>query len=107
MNWKYEKGRIYSVDENAELMAEATFVFTDNAEVDIDHTYVSPALRGKGVAGKMMEVVAEYLKENKLTAKATCPYANAWLKKHSASPADIISKNIDDDATPCKMDRQH
>lgn len=107
MKWQYEKGRIYSVDEKNELVAEATFVFTEDAEVDINHTYVSPALRGQGVAGKMMEVVAENLKENKLTAKATCPYANAWLKKHRESHADIISKNIDDDAAACKIDGKH
>lgn len=104
MNWKYEKGRIYSVGENDELPAETTFVFTQTSEVDINRTYVNPTLRGRGVAGKMMELVAEYLKENKLTAVATCPYANAWLKKHRKSHDEIISNNIDDGDVACRID---
>jgi predicted GNAT family acetyltransferase len=107
MDWKYESGRIYSVDENNELMAETTFVFIEKSEVDIDHTYVNPVLRGQGVAGKMMEVVAEHLKENGLTASATCSYANAWLKKHRESYSDIVSKNIDDAVVACKIDGKH
>lgn len=103
MNWKYEKGRIYSVDENNDLMAEVTFVFKENGEVTIDHTYVNPVLRGQGVAGKMMEVVAEYLRENKLKASATCSYANAWLKKNRESHCDIIAENADDEAVACKI----
>lgn len=94
MNWEYEKGRIYSVDENNELLAETTFVFKDNGDVDINRTYVHPKLRGQGIAGKMMGVVAEYLRENSLKATATCSCANAWLKKHRESYSDIISRDL-------------
>lgn len=52
MDWKYENGRIYSVDQNNELMAEATFVVQENGVVVIDHTYVNPVLRGQHVAEK-------------------------------------------------------
>lgn len=106
MNWEYEDGRIYSVDENNELMAETTFIFKENGEVDIDYTYINPALRGQGLAGKMMEVVAVYLKEKGLKASATCSYANAWLKQHRDSSPDIISKEIDDDYLMCRIDRK-
>ncbi|HOP10902.1 MAG TPA: GNAT family N-acetyltransferase [Oscillospiraceae bacterium] len=104
MNWDYEDGRIYSVGENDELMAEATFVFKKNGEVDIDHTYVNPVLRGQGVAGKMMEVVAEYLKGEGLRASASCSFANAWLQKNRERYTDIISKDLDCDAAACKID---
>ena len=63
MNWKYEDGRIYSTDENGESMCEATYIRKENGEIDIDHTYVNPILRGQGVAAKMMEAVAEYFKK--------------------------------------------
>lgn len=53
MDWQYENGRIFSVNENKELMAETTFVYKENGEVDIDHTYVNPQLRGKGLAGEL------------------------------------------------------
>lgn len=80
MNWNYENGRIYSLDDNNVLIAEVTFVFKENTTIDIIHTYVNPIFRGQGVAGKMMEIVAQYLKEKGLQASASCSYANAWLK---------------------------
>jgi predicted GNAT family acetyltransferase len=107
MDWKYEDGRIYSVDQNNELMAETTFYFKENGEVDIDHTYVNPALRGQGIAGKMMEVVAGYLKEKGLRASATCSYANLWLKQHRETYRGIISEEIDDDPLICKINGKH
>ncbi len=99
MDWKYEKRRIYSVNENNELMAEITFVYKANGEVDINHTYVNPILRGKGAAGKMMEVASEYLRKNSLKATASCPYANAWLKKNRRLYQDILSKDLNDEVT--------
>jgi len=107
MNWNYEDGRIYSVDESSELLAETTFVPREHGEVVIDHTYVNPALRGQGVAGQMMEAVAEYLKEKGLKVSATCPYANAWLKKNRERYAGIISKNLDADVPACKIEGKH
>ncbi|GAA3663994.1 GNAT family N-acetyltransferase [Asaccharospora irregularis] len=107
MDWKYEEGRIYSIDEKNELMAEATYVLKENGEVDIDHTYVNPALRGQGVAGKMMSVVAEYLREKGLIATATCSYANSWFKKHRDIYSDIISKDIDSEVVACKIGKKH
>lgn len=107
MDWKYEDGHIYSVDDKNELMAETTYVLKENGEVDIDHTYVNPALRGQGVAGKMMEVVADFLKGKGVKVSASCSYANAWLKKHQDSYAEIISKDIDNEPIACKIDGKH
>jgi len=107
MNWNYESGRIYSVDEKDELMAEATYVAGADGTVDIDHTFVNPVLRGQGVAGQMMEVVAAYLRENGLKATASCSYANAWLKKHRDSYPGVVSDEIDTQAAACKIDGRH
>ncbi len=107
MDWKYEDGRIYSEDEKGELMAETTFDYKDNGEINIDHTYVNPILRGHGVAGKMMLVVADYLKKEGFKATATCSYANIWLKKNEGLYFDIISKDIDDELLACKINGKH
>lgn len=107
MDWKYESRRIYSVDEHNELIAEATFTFKDNGEVDIEHTYVNPALRGQGIAGKMMEVVAAYLREKGLKATASCSYANSWLTKNKELYADIISDELANEVIVCKIDGKH
>ncbi len=103
MEFRFEKGRIYSVDENNELMAELIYVFKSNSEVNIDRTFVNPKLRSQGVAGKLMEEAAIYLRSNKLKATVSCSYANAWLKKRKEEFSDIISDEFDDLATACKI----
>lgn len=107
MDWKYGNGRIYSTDEKGELMCEATFTRQENGEMDIDHTYVNPVLRGQGVAGQMMEVVAEYFKKEKFITSATCSYANVWLKRHSKQYPDILSDKLSDQGAACKIDGKH
>ncbi len=94
MEWKYESGRIYSVDENNELVAEVTYVFAKNGVVNINHTYVNPQYRGKGIAGKLMETMVEYLRKNSLKTIAQCSYANSWFKKHRELYSDVISEEL-------------
>ncbi|NLK28776.1 MAG: N-acetyltransferase [Clostridiales bacterium] len=98
MKWNYEEGRIYSINEEKELMAEVTFIDTGDKEVNINHTYVNPVLRGQGVAGKMLKVTAEYLREKGLKATASCSYAHSWLLKNKESYSDIISDDINKEA---------
>ncbi|EHQ89648.1 GNAT family N-acetyltransferase [Desulfosporosinus youngiae] len=107
MNWNYEKGRIYGTDDKGELMCETTFIRRENGDVNIDHTYVNPALRGQGIAGKMMTVVAEYFRKEGYKAAATCSYANIWLKRHEKQYPDIVSHAMDDQAVACKIDGKH
>ncbi len=107
MDWKFEEGRVYSTDEKGELLAEATFVRKNNGEVDIDHTYVSPLLRGQGVAGKMMAVVAGYFREKGVKTTASCSYAHDWLQKNREAYADIISAGLEEMNPACKVDGRH
>ncbi len=104
MNWQYEKNRIYSSDENGKLLAEATFFQTPNGEMNIDHTFVSPDLRGQGIAGEIMKAAAEYVRGQRLKTTATCSYAYMWLKRHEKSYSDIISDDIDNQNIACKID---
>ncbi|TAH70848.1 MAG: N-acetyltransferase [Anaerolineaceae bacterium] len=94
MNWLYEEGRIYSKNEQKELIAEVTFASIGANEVDINHTYVNPSLRGQGIAGDMLKVAAQHFREKGLKARATCPYAKNWLIKNKELYSDIISDSI-------------
>lgn len=107
MDWKYEDGRIYSTDEKGELMGETTFIRKENGEMDIDHTYVNPVLRGQGVAAKMMVVVAEYFRKEGFRTTATCSYANIWLKRNGGMYPDILSEDSVDQPMACKIDGRH
>lgn len=94
LNWNYESGRVYSVDEKNECMAEATYVPVGNGTIDINYTYVNPISRGQGIAGQMMEAVVQRLRAEGLKAVASCSYANAWLRRHRDSCSDVISDDL-------------
>ena len=91
MEFQIEEGRVFNVNEQQELMAEATYVQLGGGVVDIDHTYVSPVLRGQGIAGKLMEALANELRAKHLKATATCSYAEVWLEKNHDAYQDIIA----------------
>jgi len=90
MEFQFTEGRVFSVDEKQEVIAEATYHSIGQNAVDIDHTYVNPAYRGQGVAGKLMQAVAAYLRKNGLKAAASCSYASAWFQKNRETCGDII-----------------
>lgn len=95
MEFQFTEGRIYNIDERQELMAQVTYVVRAGNEVenevDIDHTYVNPALRGQGIGNVIMEATARYFREKGLKTTASCSYANNWLQKNREAYRDIIS----------------
>lgn len=107
MNWIFEEGHIYSMDEKGELQAETTFTPIENGIVDIDHTYVAPHLRGNGLAGEMMTVVADYIRDMGLKAAASCSYAHTWLKQNREKYPDIVAGDIDNQIFSCRIDGTH
>lgn len=104
MEWVYEDGRIYSTDENGDVLAETTYIKKTNGEVDIDHTFVHSSLRGQGIASKMMGVVAAYIRKEGWKATASCSYANMWLERNKEDYADIISDDLSQQVVACKLD---
>ena len=107
MEWKYEKGRIHSEDENGDLVSEVTFNEKNIGEVNINHVYVSPKLRGSGVASNTMETMVNYLKDEKLKTTATCSYANMWLKRNKAKYSEIISDELFNESVACSIKGKH
>ncbi len=82
MDYIYEEDRIFSIDEEGNLLAEVTFPARDIKRVNIDHVYVDESLRGQGIASEIMLEAYNYLKEKDLLIVAKCPYAINWFKKH-------------------------
>lgn len=68
--------------ENGTALAEVTYPADGDGTVNINHTFVDPALRGQGMAGKLMEACARELDRTGLKAHQTCSYAEDWFKKH-------------------------
>lgn len=82
MNFIVEENAIYYMDENREKNAEVTFPKLDEHTVEINHTFVSPSLRGTGMAGKLMQAVAEEISRQGKKAVLTCSYAKGWFARH-------------------------
>jgi predicted GNAT family acetyltransferase len=86
---QYEDNRIYVENESKELLAEITFPFFRDDVVDIDHTFVSSSLRGRGIADQLMRAAVIKIRALNVKTRATCPYAQDWFKKHP-DQADVL-----------------
>ena len=72
-------------NEEGEIIAEIDFPKTGENEITITHTFVSPVLRGQGIAKELIEQVILYAKENNLKIKATCSYAVSYFEKNQSN----------------------
>lgn len=75
MEFERKDDALVAHDENGKLIAEITFPPTsDPMIVNANHTFVDPSLRGKGIAGKLVDAMVEEMKIEGKKIKATCPY---------------------------------
>lgn len=79
MNYKiFENKIIYT--ENNEILGEIDFEEIEKDVFDINHTFVSPKLRGKGIGKKLVELAKEEIERRNGKVVASCSYANKVLK---------------------------
>ena len=50
--------------------------------LDLQHTEVPASGHGKGVADALIRAALAYARERKMRVMATCPYVQAWLRRH-------------------------
>nr|WP_280113669.1 GNAT family N-acetyltransferase [Nitratireductor basaltis] len=73
------RGRyVYSIEGDE---AELTYALSDGRMI-IDHTYVPPDLREKGIALKLVERAVEDARERGLKVTPLCSYAAAQFRRH-------------------------
>ncbi len=101
MKFIHEKNQIFVEDEDGEVIVLATFPFIEENVINVDHTFVNPAFRGKGVASQLMHEVYNHAKEHNYTIVNTCPYAVAWFKRNK-DKADVLNTEINLDPA-CKI----
>ena len=88
----HEPNRIYGLNESGNLIAEITFPPCDSDVVDIDHTFVSPLLRGQGVADKLVRAAAEEIRNDGKKAVVSWSYAVRWFAEHPEFSEVLVSK---------------
>jgi len=90
IEFKYADGKIYLENEEGIVIAEVFLEERGGGLVDITHTFVSPSLRGQGIADKLLLAAYEKIKADGKKAKATCSYAVKWFEKN-ADKRDILA----------------
>lgn len=69
-----------------EIEVEGETVFAtyriDNNILYINYVEAPPSLRGTGAAGRLMEAVMEFAKENNFSVFPICGYAVSWINRH-------------------------
>ena len=65
-------------DGDAELLYG---MFGDDV-IDLQHTEVPPSGKGQGVGDALVRAALAYARERGLRVMATCPYVQAWLRRH-------------------------
>ncbi|PZJ77928.1 GNAT family N-acetyltransferase [Staphylococcus aureus] len=81
---KQGENKFYIGDDENNALAEITYRFVDNNEINIDHTGVSDELGGQGVGKKLVKAVVEHARENHLKIIASCSFAKHMLEKEDS-----------------------
>ncbi|HIH31926.1 TPA: N-acetyltransferase [Candidatus Woesearchaeota archaeon] len=76
INHDQTKHKFYCIVDGKECLVEYSIA---DDEIDFFHTYVPKELRGQGIAKKIYDHIAEWLKGKNLKIKTSCPYAEKYF----------------------------
>ncbi|PAT01962.1 hypothetical protein CI105_03645 [Candidatus Izimaplasma bacterium ZiA1] len=85
-------GNMFHIDSNDKTVAKITYFFEKDDVIVIDHTIVSPELRGQSIAKKLLNTVVEFARENNFKIIPVCSYAVAKLENNDEY-SDILYQN--------------
>ena len=87
-----ERRGAFVIEDGANRLAEMAVAISDGNLI-VYHTEVSDALRGKGIAQKLLDTMVDYARKNELKVVALCPYVHAQFKKHPEKYGDIWNRS--------------
>lgn len=65
------------------------YLLVGSGTADFIKTYVPYELRGRGIAGKVVEAALKYAKENQLKVIPSCSYVETYIERHKEY-ADLV-----------------
>lgn len=75
MEFKKGNKSIYLGESESNYDAIITYDKVGDDVLNITHTIVKPHLEGQGIAGKLVDEMVSFARENNLKLEATCSYA--------------------------------
>ena len=81
MTIKKGTNKFYVGGEESSPRAEITFKQGTDDHLVVDHTYVSDELRGQGMAGKLVDRVVTYARDEGVKIVPECPYVKSKMDK--------------------------
>ena len=87
-----QKRGAFVVEEGDERLAEMVIAISGQRLI-IYHTEVSEKLRGQGIAGKLLDQMVAYARDNALKVVPLCTYVHAQFKRHAEMYKDIWDQN--------------
>ena len=91
MHFRKRFDRIWLEDETGREIAFVSFPARDEHTVTIVSTVVDDTLRGQGVAGALLDTLAQELRASGRRAVPVCSYAVQWFQRHPEQ-ADLLAK---------------
>ena len=82
----------FVIEDSGERVAEMAIGIA-GSNMTVFHTEVAEKLKGQGVAGRLLETMVKYARDNKLKVIALCPYVSAQFKRHPDLYNDIWNKH--------------
>jgi predicted GNAT family acetyltransferase len=82
-----QRGEFF-IEENGARLAQMTYRHLDAGRILIDHTYVEPRLRGRGVARSLLDAAAAWARGSGRRISASCSYVLAEFAR-DASLRDV------------------
>ena len=83
--------KFYVGESNDNFIAHITYIYEKENVIAVDHTFVSPELRGKQIAAKLLAEVVKMAREEDLKIIPVCSYAVAKLTRNDEYE-DILYK---------------
>lgn len=80
-NMVKQDNRFIYVNADNEVLAEITFVHLDHNRIDVNHTFVSPTLRGQGIGKQLVDAVVSYARDTKVKIVPTCSYVKNLFER--------------------------
>ena len=73
--------------------AKLVYALVGDDAIDLQHTEVPPSDRNQGIADALVRAALAYAREHELRVVPSCPYVQAWVRKHPEERASGLDRS--------------